>query len=155
MRSQRAVANRVARSRQLASQVTGAARRAERSLCASERSSQQSDGAAKRAQTPLRALACFALASPCTQTRAWFYAGELLFWPLECSIISEHPPNPPLQPTASRRDRRHFGWWYHALAAAERHPVGPLRAIIIMPHCLIRYISKYIFSLHIQGIYES
>jgi len=116
MRSQRAVANRAARSRQLASHVTGAARRAERSLCASERSSQQSDGAAKRAQTPLRALACFAPASPCTQTRAWFYAGELLFWPLECSIISEHPPNPSLQPTASRRDRRHFGWWYHALS---------------------------------------
>jgi hypothetical protein len=57
---------------------------------------QQNEGAAKRAQTPLRALACFVPALLRNQTRASFCAGEPLFSRLECDIIPLHPPNTPL-----------------------------------------------------------
>jgi hypothetical protein len=75
-----------------------------------------------------------------------------------------HPPNPPMQLTPLRvrkivafLKRRIARTYSRSIGggATDGQPVGPLRAIIIMPHCLIRYISKYIFSLHIQGIYES
>jgi len=113
---------------QTATRRSVAARLAERSFCIDAGSCQQSEGTTKRAQTPLRALACFVPASLCDQARTLYRAVQQLFLPIGKPYSSQRPAQHGI---AVDRCAREIGAFLKArssaLAATECQTVGRVR----------------------------